>query len=289
MATGKKVNIPEFTLKGSSLNGIALKKLERSQTVSRDHNIQLAHRDDHYMLVVLTEGQLTYRIDFDAYQIQAPGLLMVFPGQVHQLTPQTDLSGWAISFETELLSEDLKALLDKAWRDQIDFICDVLAPWFEQLKNLLTAIDQLVDKPLSTSQKAVTALLTGLLFMIAGAISGMGYSTKSAPKRSTLVKQQFLQLLYRHYKDWKKPSQYAERMHITTAHLNDTIKRVTGRTTTQAIQEQCVVEARRLLQYTDLDVIEIAYQIGYVTPSHFIKLFKLVTGLTPSQYRKKRS
>ena len=289
MDTGKKGNIPEFTLKGSSLNGIALKKLERSQMVSQAHNIQLAHRDDHYMLVVLTEGQLTYRIDFEVYQIQAPGLLLVFPGQVHQLTPQTNLSGWAVSFEAVLLSEDLKALLDKAWRDQIDFIYDVPTPWFEQLENLLTAIDQLVDKPLSTSQKAVTALLTGLLFMIAGAISGMARPTKPAPKRSALVKQQFLQLLYRHYKDWKKPSQYAERMHITTAHLNDTIKQVTGRTTTQAIQEQCVVEARRLLQYTDLDVIEIAYQIGYVTPSHFIKLFKTVTGLTPSQYRKKRS
>lgn len=289
MATGKKVNIPEFTLRGSSLNGIALKKLELSQTVSQEHNIQLAHRDDHYMLVVLTEGQLTCRIDFEANQIQAPGLLMVFPGQVHQLTPQTNLSGWAVSFEAVLLSEDLKAILNKAWRDQIGYFYEVPTPWFEQLENVLIAINQLVDEPLSTSQKAVTALLTGLLFMIAGAISGLDRPTKPAPKRSALVKQQFLQLLYRHYKDWKKPSQYAERMNITTAHLNDTIKRVTGRTTTEAIQEQCVVEARRLLHYTDLDVIEIAYQIGYVTPSHFIKLFKTVTGLTPLQYRRQLS
>ena len=287
MATRKKDSIPEFTLAGTSLNGIALKKLERSQTVSQEHNIRLAHRDDHYMLVVLREGQLTYRIDFEAYQIQAPGLLMVFPGQVHQLTPQTPLSGWAVSFEPVLLSEDLKALLDKAWRDLIGYVGELPTPWFEQLENLLTAIDQLVDKPLSTSQKAVTALLTGLLYMVAGASSGMSHPAKSAPKRSALVKHQFLQLLYHHYKDWKKPSQYAERMHITTAHLNDTIKRITGRTTTQAIQEQCVLEARRLLHYTDLDVIEIAYQIGYVTPSHFIKLFKLVTGLTPAQYRLK--
>ncbi|QMW04898.1 AraC family transcriptional regulator [Spirosoma foliorum] len=287
MATSKKGSIPEFSLAGTSLNGIAFKKLGLSQPVFQEHNVQLAHRDDHYMLVVLTEGHLTYCIDFETHQIQAPGLLMVFPGQVHQLTPQTPLSGWAVSFEAVLLSEDLNVLLDKVWRDQIDNACDMPTPWFKQLENLLTVIGQLVDKPLATSQNAVTALVSGLLFMLAGTISGMGHPIKSTPKRSSLVKHQFLQLLYQHYKDWKKPSQYAERMHITTAHLNDTIKRVTGRTTTQAIQEQCVLEARRLLQYTDLDVIEIAYQIGYVTPSHFIKLFKLVTGLTPFQYRQK--
>ncbi|MBB6110014.1 AraC-type DNA-binding protein [Mucilaginibacter lappiensis] len=282
-----KINrqIPEFGISGSNIKGIALKNLDLNQKAPGEHHTGFAHRDDHYMLVALWEGKLKAIIDFEDHEFSAPCLLMIFPEQVHQLMPQTHLSGWTISFDTALISEETRSILEKDWQNQTPSFSNVPVVWLEQINSLFVAISQLYNKPLITSQNAITALLIGLLYIIIGNIAGVEVKTKNKKSRPTLIKQQFLHLLYKHFKDWKKPSVYAEKLNITTAHLNDTVKRITGRSATEAIQEHCILEARRLLRYTDLGVKEVGYQVGYLNPSHFIKIFKAVTSLTPAQYR----
>jgi AraC-like DNA-binding protein len=46
-----------------------------------------------------------------------------------------------------------------------------------------------------------------------------------------------------------------------------------------------VKEAMRLLSETDLSIQDICRKIGYSTASHFIKIFKAYTGMTPTKYR----
>ena len=285
MANRANRQIPEFGIHGSNINGIALKKLDLNQKAPGEHQTGFAHRDDHYMLVALWEGKLKAIIDFEDHEFSAPCLLMIFPEQVHQLIPQTHLSGWTASFEAALIGEDLRSILEKDWQNQAPSFNNVPAVWLEQINNLFATISQLYNKPLITSQNAIRALLMGVLYIITGNISGSRVKTEYKKSRPALIKQQFLHLLYRHFKDWKKPSIYAEKLNITTAHLNDTVKRITGKSATEAIQEHCILEARRLLRYTDLGVKEVGYHVGYLTPSHFIKIFKAVTGLTPAQYR----
>jgi AraC family transcriptional activator of pobA len=278
--------IPGFGISGSNIKGIALKDLDLNQKTPGEHQTGFAHRDDHYMLVALREGKLKAIIDFEDHEFSAPCLLMIFPEQVHQLIPQTQLSGWSISFDAALIGDDLRNMLEKDWRDQTPAFGSFPTAWFEQINSLFATISQLYNKPLITSPSAISALLIGLLYIITGNISGSEIKTEHKKSRPTLIKQQFLHLLYQHFKDWKKPSIYAEKLNITTAHLNDTVKRITGRSATEAIQEHCILEARRLLRYTDLGVKEVGYDVGYLTPSHFIKIFKTITGLTPAQYRR---
>ncbi|MDN5287108.1 MAG: AraC-type DNA-binding protein [Mucilaginibacter sp.] len=285
MANKTNKQIPEFGISGNNIKGIALKNLDLNQKAPGEHQTGFAHRDDHYMLVALWEGKLKAIIDFEDHEFSAPCLLMIFPEQVHQLMPQTQLSGWTISFDTALINEDLRNVLEKDWQDQTPSFGNFPMVWFEQINSLFVAISQLHNKPLITSQSAITALLMGLLYIITGNIAGSAVKTKNKKSRPALIKQQFLFLLYQHFKDWKKPSTYAEKLNITTAHLNDTVKRITGRSATEAIQEHCILEARRLLHHTNLDVKEVGYHIGYLNSSHFIKIFKTVTGQTPAQYR----
>lgn len=53
------------------------------------------------------------------------------------------------------------------------------------------------------------------------------------------------------------------------------------------INQQRVSQARLLLQNTDVPIAEIARQCGFDDPSYFIRLFKSVTGITPSALRTK--
>ncbi|EGR08376.1 bacterial regulatory helix-turn-helix s, AraC family protein [Vibrio cholerae HE48] len=44
--------------------------------------------------------------------------------------------------------------------------------------------------------------------------------------------------------------------------------------------------AAEVLRHSDQPIIDIAYQVGYTSPSHFSKLFKQHFGVNPLQYRK---
>ena len=48
-----------------------------------------------------------------------------------------------------------------------------------------------------------------------------------------------------------------------------------------------MLEAKRLLIYTDKTAKEIAYEIGFEDASHLSRLFKKITNLSPSQFKKR--
>jgi len=59
----------------------------------------------------------------------------------------------------------------------------------------------------------------------------------------------------------------------------------TNMTPLQYLQSQRLLEAKELLQNSNLSISEIAYRVGYVDVSYFTKLFKQFVSLTPKQYR----
>jgi transcriptional regulator GlxA family with amidase domain len=48
-----------------------------------------------------------------------------------------------------------------------------------------------------------------------------------------------------------------------------------------------IEESKRRLEQSDLPVDEIGWQVGYADPAFFRRLFKRMTQITPSAYRKK--
>lgn len=81
------------------------------------------------------------------------------------------------------------------------------------------------------------------------------------------------------------PAEYAENLSIHINYLNRSLKRVTGRTTSQLIAARMIQEARILLQHTDWNITEIGWCLGFEELPHFINFFKKNQELTPKQYR----
>lgn len=285
MAKRNITRIPQFRLATPGSKGIKLSKLEPGTEVSGDHSTAFPHRDDHYMLVLIDQGKLSGSIDFEEIEPDGPFVLLVLPGQVHLLTPQTPLSGWIIEFDSALVDQQLRNDLDSRYKDILPMQQAPSNPAFEQAKQLLSVMMELDQQPLATRHAATAAILTGVLHIINGLALPTEKTEPFKKNRPQQIKQQFLTLLYHHYAEWKKPSDYAEKLAISTAHLNDTLKKLTGRTTISIIQEHCVREAERMLYYTDLSVKEISYRLGYTNPSHFIAIFSALKDITPLQYR----
>lgn len=81
------------------------------------------------------------------------------------------------------------------------------------------------------------------------------------------------------------PSAFADHLHVHVNHLNSVIKKHTGKTTRAIIRERVINEAKILLRNTDWNISEIAYALGFEYPSHFNKYFKVLTSMTPLEFR----
>ncbi|NIJ54559.1 helix-turn-helix domain-containing protein [Dyadobacter arcticus] len=83
----------------------------------------------------------------------------------------------------------------------------------------------------------------------------------------------------------RQTSFYANTLRIHPNHLNAVVKRITGSTATNLIQNQLTISAKSLLQQTTLSAKEIAFRLHFSEATHFNAFFKKRTGLTPRQYR----
>lgn len=76
----------------------------------------------------------------------------------------------------------------------------------------------------------------------------------------------------------------ADRMFVTQRYLSDTLKKETGKTTTEHIQLFLVNEAKDLLLAPNASISETAYQLGFEYPQYFSRLFKKKVGVTPKEF-----
>lgn len=75
--------------------------------------------------------------------------------------------------------------------------------------------------------------------------------------------------------------------HGSPYHLQRTFKRIRGLSPVEYIQKVRISKAIYELTMTDKSIAEIGLSVGLPNPSYFITLFKMKTGQTPKQYRKR--
>jgi AraC family 4-hydroxyphenylacetate 3-monooxygenase operon regulatory protein len=95
----------------------------------------------------------------------------------------------------------------------------------------------------------------------------------------------FLHLLEEHYSNQHDLNYYAKELTTNSRKLTDVVKQLSGKSAKQLIVERVMVEARRMLSYTDSNIKEITYHLGYDDPGYFCRIFKNQTGLTPNEYK----
>ena len=78
---------------------------------------------------------------------------------------------------------------------------------------------------------------------------------------------------------------FAEKAHLSQHYFSDLIKKETGRTPKDHINDFIIETAKNLLLSSEDSISEIAYKLGFNYPHYFTRLFKLKTGQTPMSYR----
>jgi len=78
----------------------------------------------------------------------------------------------------------------------------------------------------------------------------------------------------------------SERLNVSPSYLSDMLRMLTGQNTQYLIHQKIIEKAKEKLSATRLSVSEVAYELGFVHPQSFNKLFKAKTNVSPLEFRR---
>ena len=82
---------------------------------------------------------------------------------------------------------------------------------------------------------------------------------------------------------------FADRACLSPNYFGDLVKKETGRTAQEYIQDKLINIAKEEILSQTRNVSEIAYRLGFQYPQHFTRIFKKRVGCTPGEYRSQHS
>jgi AraC family transcriptional activator of pobA len=117
--------------------------------------------------------------------------------------------------------------------------------------------------------------------------SRSGKLAQYSPQHVLLEK--FIRLVDNYYIEKRTVEEYADLLFVTPNHLSQSIKSAAGKNALSYINERIISEAKSMIQYTGLEMAEIAYNLNFSDPANFGKFIKRLTGLTPLEFRKQKA
>lgn len=279
MASKTKILLHKDELKAAGMDILALKGLSFVD--------QELHRDDHYMFILLKSGHFVCEVDFNRIEIQNTALLYAAPGQVQHYLKAENCEGWLLFANPDFVSQPLREFFDSvlnvsqsvevAENNPVFATSDILGTWWStDFSN-----DDLSDS-------VGTSLLDSIIGMIALALKGTSVQNHHSNSSKYVLANRFKQLIKEQFKEVKQVKQYALLMHITPLYLNEVMKEITGFSASYWIHHEILLEAKRLLAFSEKDVRQIAWDLGYEDDAYFSRFFKKHTGSTASAFRKQK-
>ena len=104
-------------------------------------------------------------------------------------------------------------------------------------------------------------------------------------KREEILFKEFIRLVGEYHRKERRVDFYAEQLFLSPKHFSTVIKKVSGKTAGQWIDDYVILEAKTLLKYSPMSIQEVAYYMNFPNPSFFGKYFKHHTGMSPSEYK----
>lgn len=108
---------------------------------------------------------------------------------------------------------------------------------------------------------------------------------RHVPQRIEEIFIGFNRLLPLHFVEHHDIGFYADRLHITSDYLSRVVKRVTGRTVIDYINQMLLMEASFLLRTSKLSIAQIGQRLNFADAPSFTKFFSRQKGMTPKEYR----
>lgn len=275
---GMQKKIP-ILLHKNELNTLGIDMISLNRLVVTDVPL---HRDTYYTIIIQQSGSLEWELDFNSIVMNKEAIAFAVPGQVHQYINHKKAKGWFLFVDTKHIDKQYRELLDNFVSNRQVVALQKKEPVFV----LAMELDSLLHKKIfPLKEKVIGSLTKAIIGLLVSKIIQSNHSIHTIGSRKYTIVTQYKQLVKSKYKECKQVKKYASLLNITPLYLNEVVKDITGLTAGYWIKQEILLEAKRMLYYTDLDIVEIANELGYEDQAYFSRFFKKSTGTTASDFR----
>jgi AraC family transcriptional regulator, transcriptional activator of pobA len=260
---------------------------------NRHFSVKYPHRHDFFEVLFLRKGSGYHVIDGNKYEIKPPSVFFMSPGQAHKLELSQDIEGFIFIFTSDfylLNRSNQNSLIEFPFFYTVHQDNPPLLLANEQdilfLETLFRQSIAEMNQPGEYTLEMLRSILD-LILTLCAARYQVDDNLLNKGKGQMLVKK-FFHLVEENNQKKLLLGDYARMIGVTPNHLTQTVRLLTGKTSSQIIKAKQLLEIKRMLYHTSLSVSEIAAKLNFDDQSYFTKFFKRETGLTPLQYRSEK-
>jgi YesN/AraC family two-component response regulator len=275
--------------RSSDPNFFCLRLKENEGSMS---NYKPPFRKNFYFIALVSNAGKT-KITYDNTNVTALNSFLVFqaPGLLYSFYRDNSANGYLLYFKKECLS-----FFKPEFEKEFPFF-DILhtnffklnqskfrefAPYFEEV---FSAYENTND-----SQHTIASIkLLALLYQLKDFTNAFKQWEEGFTSPQQILLRKFIQLVNNFYIEKRTIEDYAAMLHVTANYLSQSVKSASDKNALSYINERLLEEAKSIIQFTDLDISEIAYQLNFSDPANFGKFFKKHTNQTPLEFRKAKN
>lgn len=245
--------------------------------------VDFPHRHDFFQLTFVIKGKGWHEIDFKKHKINGRQIFFMKPGQVHSWAFAKGAQGYVIEFTRESLpSVSAKSLF---LLKQIPLIPDAVTFKKELLWQDFAKTCELMIKAFTNKSEYFEVSLEGLLQSLL--VPLLRASEGSTQHNTSTLIEKFQHLVDEYYQTEHQVGFYAKKMNMTPKALTMQVRRSLKKSPRAVIQERFILEAKRMLSYSDMSVAEVGYELGFDDANYFTRFFTKAAKISPSNFRDK--
>jgi len=248
-----------------------------------DGDVEHPHRHDYLQCMFLEKVSGLHQIDFMDYKAKSNCLHFVGRGRVHEVGFESDVQGCVFLFPESLFGSDYEQKLLSSFLFFKAEAHPILELSVAQFKECMLLVEQ-TKEAIAQEQFDVSKYLFLALLSKVRDLYQLKHEHIEKKMPSEII--QFNDLLKKKGCEWTQLNQFLEVIGVSSGRLNALCKEVYGRTALQRLQGRKMLEAKRMLVYSEKQVKEVAYDCGFEDVAYFNRFFKKHAACTPSQFRK---
>ena len=223
--------------------------------------------------------------------MNAGDVVLIGPDSVHKTSSLNDMphTRYVLNFNREYL-EDIAGLFQ-----QIDFftcfegnthVLQLASKNQVMVENLLCQLWKQHELETQVAIAARKLRLAELLLLLAEYARLARASNPDHGRITNRTIEAVQKYISTHYTDKLSLSCISARFYISPYYLSQLFKKVTNLSIVEYTNSVRLMAAKNLLEKSDLKIARVSEEAGFNTTTHFSRLFKEATGLSPQQYRK---
>lgn len=265
-------------------------------TANSDSQMQVFRfpcRIDAFVIGVGTEGETSVSFNLREFRLKKDSMFIFTPQNILQVKSEKDFKADVIAISPDFMRRiniDIKNMMPLFLKFGANPSL-TLTP--EESRSLRSMIAQLERETRGPETHFSFDIVSGLIAATIYKVGDIMYhylaehpeAQNNAHNRAEEYFKQFTHLLGEHYREERSVGFYARLLCITPKYLTTLIKRISGQSVSEWIDNYVILEAKTLLKYSTMSIQEIAYYLNFPNQSFFGSYFKRNTGMSPSQYK----